>query len=111
MPLAAINPSRMDRRAVIMTATESRGDAGTSILTWAELATVWAEWLPRNGREFRAAQASWAEASGLIQIRYRADVTTAARVVLDGKTFEVLDVQEVGRRDALLLIVKTAQPA
>lgn len=70
----------LDRRVRI----DQRAGSGTlnDPLTWAPLATVWANIKMLTGKETLLADTDVAEATASIRIRYRTDVTNGMRAVL-----------------------------
>lgn len=103
---AAINPGKFDRRLTLRYPLATRDAIGASIDTWVDALTVWGSWLPTNGREFIAAQARYAQSSGIFRIRHRTDIDTTWRVVKGDDLFKIVVVQEIGRREYLDLIVE-----
>ncbi|MDE9553812.1 phage head closure protein, partial [Xenorhabdus bovienii] len=55
--------------------------SGQRMQEWQDTATVWAEVKHISGRELLASGASLSEATVRIWLRYRADVTSASRLV------------------------------
>jgi SPP1 family predicted phage head-tail adaptor len=72
-------------RVTIQHFTSYRDAGGQPIKTWRDTATVWAQVTGINGRELVAAGAKMAEVSFRIWIRYRADVTSASRIIWQQK--------------------------
>lgn len=103
-----INAGKLDRRITLQTATQTRGAAGGFTSSWVDTATVWAEYMPQGGREFRAAGALHAETSVLFRIRYRAATTADMRISFGGALYDIISIAEEGRREALLIQAKTA---
>jgi len=66
------------------------------IETWSTAKTIWAEVITGGGGEFYAAQRLYAETSVVFRIRYDPNVTSINRVQWNGRTFEVLNVNDVG---------------
>ena len=99
-----ISAGKLDRRVTLQMPTVSRGDLGGVEKTWADAATVWAQVRPLSGREATRAQQVQSMASVAVTIRYRTDIDTTARVVLDdGRTGSVTWIEEIGRREGLNL--------
>lgn len=97
----------LDRRAVIQALTTQRGPAGGTSEAWNAVDTVWASIKPLKGAEPYDATGKVATADTEIRIRYRADVTPETRLVCEGKTYDVVDVAEMGRRESLKLTCAT----
>ena len=60
--------------------------------TWATVATVWAAVEPLSAREFIAAQAVQSNVSVRITMRYRPGITSAMRLLHDGKVYNITGV-------------------
>lgn len=58
--------------------------------------TVRGEAITKGGTEFYAAQRLHADCTLVFRIRYRSSVTTQCRVCWSGRTFEILNVNDVG---------------
>lgn len=77
------------------------------IITYEDLATVWAEIKPLAGREFWAAQQINAEMTGEIRIRYRSDIKPTMIVKLGSRTFEILSIYDsMEKRQETIMRVK-----
>lgn len=77
------------------------------IITYEDVATVWAEIKPLAGREFWAAQQVNAEVTGEIRIRYRSGITPTMIVKFGSRVFEILSLYDsYERRQELVLRVK-----
>lgn len=84
----------MDRSITIQSKTEARDAAGQPIETWADLATVDAEWIPQSGREFWGARQINAEATATFRIHYRTDVTVEHRISYNSRTWDIVEAEE-----------------
>lgn len=96
----------LDRRITLRSKSETRSATGATVVTWADVATVWAA---RQGLRFVEVEreaARTAQAEFKFQIRYRAGVNATMRVVEGGATYEITGVEEIGRREALYLFVR-----
>lgn len=80
----------LNLRVALEIATVTRDTYGAEILTWRNLATVWASKEHKTSRKFYAAQKINAEITDLFTIRYRAGMTTRLRVTYDGKTYNII---------------------
>lgn len=81
---------------------------GGQTQAWVDVATVWAEIDPLSGRELFAAQAVQSESTVKITIRYRADLTTAMRLVAGGTVYDIHHVPPVrGKSNELTMLCST----
>lgn len=94
---------KMDRRIVLQSASNTVNDAGTPILTWKTKATVWAELVQRSTREYIRAQGAQDEAVIIFRIRWLPGISTADRVVFDGRTFNIREVATIDRKRGIEL--------
>lgn len=90
----------LDRRLEIQRKTVTQSSSGEPVETWATLATVWAQKLPDRGQERHATRQLVGSAVMMFRTRYRADLalTVQDRLVFDGKTWDIHDIREIGRR-------------
>lgn len=98
---------RLDRRITLKTVTETQDTAGQVTRTLTDLATVWAE-KRTTGRELWRAQQVNAEVSAVYVIRYRSDVSPDMRIydTEDGLDYDILAINEIGRREGLEIHAK-----
>lgn len=106
--------SRMDRfvRIERPVADDSFDGAGSG--TWAPVAEVWAEVqdVPPSRGERLAEGINVAARPARVRIRWRGDITSAMRVVTDGRLMQIITVPaELGRREALEFMVEEVRPA
>jgi SPP1 family predicted phage head-tail adaptor len=97
-----------DRLVTLQQKTQTRDANGGFVDTWGTLAEVFASVDDLAGREFWESRATNARTTTRITIRYRDDVTSALRVVVDGVTYEVTEVLQIGRRWRLQLLAYAA---
>ena len=72
------------------------------------LATRWASWKPANGSEVFENQGREAKAGGTFWLRSDSvtrQISAVDRVAFDGRLYDVVAVQELGRREGIELIV------
>lgn len=75
--------------------------------TWSDYLTVWAQAKPISGAETFAASQFQAKADIQFLIRWSnasQTITTLDRVAFDGRTFDIVSVDEVGRREGLQIL-------
>ncbi len=101
---------RLDRRITLQTVVNSRDSIGGPVETWSDLATVWAQVRNVSAREVGLADQRGAAVKAAVTIRYRSDVADAMRVKFDdNSTATVLWIDEIGRREGLILYVEGIQ--
>ena len=102
-----MDAGKLDRLITIQAATTTQNEFGEPIPSWSNLADVWAEYLPGGGSERFTAQQVYAETTARFRIRWRSDVDAMSRILFDGKTWDILAVDEFdGRRNGLEIKVK-----
>ena len=100
----------MDRRATLQTRVLSRNTQGEEVVTYSDLAEVWAEKWDLKGREWFSAQQLNADVTTKFRIRYRSDVTVLHRIVCDGIYYDIQHVAEVGREGGLEIMAVAKVP-
>jgi SPP1 family predicted phage head-tail adaptor len=102
-----MNIGNMDRRIALQSASLSTNNYGEREQTWSTYATVWAQLKYRTGSEkVQDDQVSSTEGA-TFNIRYSTDTSAAKasdRVVYNGENYEILHIQELGRREGLSLV-------
>ena len=97
---------RLRHRVTIQHKVTTKDEYGSTITTWEDLATVWADVLPVKGRELIAAETAAAVTTVKFVIRYRADVTaTDMRIQFRGLTYNITAVLNEGTRDREMTLV------
>jgi len=94
----------LDRRIMIEEKTVTNSDSGEEIITWLPLVTVWARKIEAKGAERFSGQELFGAAVKTFQIRwslYASTITTKHRLLFDGRTYDITDVREIGRREGL----------
>ncbi len=81
---------------------------GERVESWTTYSTVWAEKLEGGGREAFVAQTTYASTDMRFRIRHRTDVVVTDRVLFDGRGFDILGINEIGRREGLELFTRAA---
>lgn len=94
----------LDRRITLQRATTTRDEAGQIIKSWGELATVWASRRRASARETLAAAEVSAAITDVFECRRDsawADLSPLDRLVFEGRIYDVVSVDEIGRREGL----------
>lgn len=103
-----LSAGQLDRQVVIEAAIASKdGTYGAQVLTWATLATVWAQVLessaePGSNPGQTAAVAAYVRPTK-VRMRWRGDVTTRHRLRHGSRLLQITGVAELGRREFLEL--------
>lgn len=94
----------LDRRITIERYTSVQNEYGEPVVTWTNLATVWASWRRASARETLAALEIAAAVSDVFEVRYSGTVsgiTPKDRLVYGERNFDIVSVEEIGRREGL----------
>lgn len=97
---------QLDRKAeIIGLIAGARDEYNESTRTPQVIAEVWCRVVQTPGREFMAASQLFAEERAVITIRYRAGITAENEIHVDGKTWQIHSIRELGRRRYLEIAV------
>ncbi len=97
---------KLDRRITLQQATVTYDALNNPVQTWVDLATVWAARMDLSDTERVAAAEVGAAMTTRFQIRYSEQVAVINpkdRLTFDGRTYEIVNVKEIGRREGLEL--------
>jgi len=100
---AITDAGRLDRRITLQLKSTTDNEYGEPIVTWTDVAEVWAEVRPLRGIERVQAAQLVAAVDTIFVIRYRDDLALAPgthRIRYQNRTYNVEAVLEVGRREA-----------
>ena len=104
--VSMIRAGALDRRITIQGKITTQDDFGGEVVTWGDVATVWAEELELRGIERYALRQFVGHALRTFRIRWSATVavvTTEHQIIYNGRTFDITDVREIGRREGIEL--------
>ena len=93
------------RRITIESQTLSTDANGQEIVTWGDLASVWARMTFENGGESVEADQRVAQRIVKFTIRFRDDVDATCRILYDSKYYFITGVERLGRQR--FLVIKT----
>lgn len=79
------------------TRTPSRGTAST----WTEIATEWAEVAKSSSADFLTGFGTAQQGTVIFRIRWREGLTTADRIVFNGRAHQIKEIANIGRRVGL----------
>jgi len=97
------DPGRLDRRITVQYAIPVRDTSGGQSLDWCDAATVWASLSFLRGNRLYAADKKSFESLVTYRIRHRGDVETGMRLIHGDDVFEIVAVEQLGRRHFLEL--------
>ena len=87
-----VSAGDLTQRVTLQGKSVTRAANGEEVVTWSDVATVWAAVLPVRGREFFAA-AQMQDATDIrVRLRYRAGVTRDMRVLHGSSTYDIVSV-------------------
>ena len=66
--------------------------SATALDTWTDVATVWASVEPLTGNRILQGVLAITEASGMVRIRYRADIVPSMRLVFEGRVLNIVGI-------------------
>lgn len=99
--LRQVQAGKLDRRIVLQQCTTTLNALREPVEAYATLATVYAEVSPSDAAEGQGADSTQARASTRFMIRYRTDITEKDRIVHDSRSYKILGIREMGRREML----------
>ncbi|WP_426043697.1 phage head closure protein [Caulobacter sp. DWR3-1-2] len=94
----------LDRRITLQPRVLTKDPFNADVETWPDLTTVWASYEPvKDGERFRANETA-ATITARFQIRWSglvASLSPADRLNFDNRSFDIVAVKEIGRREGL----------
>ncbi len=96
---------RLRHRAKIQQVTETTNSHGDTIQAWADFATIDAEIVPQESREFFRAKQVQADITHLLRTRYVPGVTPEMRVALGSRVLHIESTINVEERNIELLLI------
>lgn len=94
----------LNHRITIKQSTPTRDSYGQSVIAWSDVGALWAGVITTGGGEFYAAQKKNAETTALFTVRYTTAIDTKMQIVYGGKTYEILDINDVNGANVELQI-------
>lgn len=102
-----IRAGRLHHRIVLLAYQRTPSTHGFTE-DWVEHASVWAEREDQGGSEFMTQGAELTKARAVFSIRWRDDLSAAMRVRSNGTDFDVIAINEIGRREGWELLCEAA---
>ena len=96
---------KLDRRIKICRVTTMPDEDYHPVETEEVFRELWAEYLPARGSEKHTGRADVATRQAVFRVRYYdgVGVTAKMRILFESEAWDITDVRELGRRDALEL--------
>jgi SPP1 family predicted phage head-tail adaptor len=96
-----MRPGTLDRRVVVEKPTKSRATNGAEVVTWVEIATVFA-----NVRYISATERFQSDSNRSVKVanfrmRYLSIISETMRLKFDNKVWKITGLAEIGRREGL----------
>lgn len=104
-----IGAGRLDRKIIIQRFTTTQDAYGEPIETWVDHITTWANVLPQTGREWFNSQRELSERAARFVFRFEDDVTVKDRISYDGEYWDILNINEINRREGLEIVAKVTE--
>lgn len=102
---------RLDRRVSLYEQRASKDRTGGPIVRLYPIAHVWASVSIVSGQLVDGvSEQRTSEASALMVLRYRSDITQKALIGYQGEAYDILSVSEIGRREGVELAVRRTRP-
>ena len=83
---------KLDKRITLQANVPTKNSDGEYVDTYIDVATVWAAVEPLSGNRYFQAQQANSDVSGVVRIRYRADVKPTMRIQYIGRYFKIVSV-------------------
>lgn len=102
--MSRLSAGDLDQRVTLQSKSVTRAGNGEEVVSWVDVATVWAKVGQIRGREFFAATQMQDAVDVRVNIRYRAGVTREMRLLWRGSPLDIVSVIENGRKEWLELM-------
>ncbi len=100
-----IRAGKLRHRVTIQQKSVTRNTFGEEVVTWQDVATVWAAIEPLRGREFFESQQINAEVTTQITIRYRDGIAPEMRIIYNSKIYDIQAAINTEERDKELILL------
>lgn len=95
---------KLDRSITIQSCTRTgTTPAGAPIMSWTDFATVRAQIIEASTEEYQRAYGEGGNTAIIFRLRWLAGITVEHRVAYDGKSLNIRETKEIGRRRGLEL--------
>lgn len=101
-----IDAGKLDRELELLAVTVTKDEMKQRVTSFTSLATVWGQRLEMRTQDSARAGGRETFAVARYLIRYRANLTTAMRVRIEGILYDILAIEPQGRRAGLILTLE-----
>ena len=91
-------------RITLQQPVETRSAFGEVVISYSDVATVWAAIDWRSGRRYEAAAQLNSEIEGVVRIRYYSGVKPYWRISFDDRTFIILSITNTKEQNAEMIL-------
>lgn len=98
-----IRAGKLDRMITIERLTETVTPSGSVLKAWAAIASLRAELIQQSAEEFLAGPGEVENTTVIFRTRWMDGITTADRLIYNGKPHDLKEIAEMGRRRGLEL--------
>lgn len=106
--MGKLKAGSLNRRVSIEVLESTPNGSGGFYSAWVPLMTVWAEVIALRGGEALVQNVQRSTQLFRVTIRWRSDVTSANRLMLDGRAMNIISCEDVdGRRESLVMTAET----
>jgi SPP1 family predicted phage head-tail adaptor len=98
-----MNPGKLNRRVIIQSRTKTRDATGSTVSTWADESTVWAEAVTHKSSEAEIVDSDRTQQTRQFRIRHRTITSEDHRILYQSQFFNITGITEEGIRNTLLL--------
>ena len=101
---------KADRRIMFQEQLSPTDNLGQKVETWRNRRSAWAEYTEESARETLRASKIYNDTTCTFVVRWANDITSALRIIYNGKTYKILGViEENGRQNTLRLACQLLQ--
>lgn len=97
---------KLDRTLTILNASTARNSVGEETVSTSSLGDIAAEKMNLTLKDVQRAQLHTTPIDAKFRIRWRDDITIIDRIQHDGVTYEIVAIDEIGRREGLFLTLR-----
>jgi SPP1 family predicted phage head-tail adaptor len=104
---------KLDKRIALQTLTETVNASGFGEIerSWATTFSVWATEMPKKALEKYAIGGRLTEKMIAFKVRFRTDISESMRISFESKSYRILSITNLGRRDGLEILAEYIEGA